>query len=132
MTALPAVFTLAALNEFYAKGGKPEAIIREVYRRIEEAGDPGIFISLAPMHEALAAAASLPERDAEKHPLWGVPFAAKDNIDAAKFSTTAACPGFAYTPAKDATAIAKARAAGAILIGKTNLDQFATGLVGMR
>jgi allophanate hydrolase len=132
MPALPAAFTLASLNDFYAKGGKPEAIIREVYRRIGEADDPGIFITLAPIDEALAAVARLPARDPAKHPLWGVPFAAKDNIDAAEFPTTAACPGFAYMPAKDATAIAKARAAGAVLVGKTNLDQFATGLVGVR
>ncbi|MGL5448656.1 MAG: allophanate hydrolase [Rhabdaerophilum sp.] len=132
MTSLPAVFTSAALAEFYANGGKPEALIREVYRRIEAADDPGIFITLIPLEQAIAAANTLPARDAQKHPLWGVPFAAKDNIDAAGLPTTAACPGFAYTPATDATAIAKAKAAGAILIGKTNLDQFATGLVGVR
>lgn len=132
MTALPQVFTLKALTDFYMEGGKPEAIIREVYRRIEAAADPGIFITLVPIEEAIAAANSLPARDPEKHPIWGAPFAAKDNIDAAGHPTTAACPGFAYTPTRDATAIAKARAAGAILIGKTNLDQFATGLVGVR
>lgn len=132
MTTLPPVFTLAALTDFYARGGKPEAIIRDVYRRIEAAGDPGIFITLVPMEEALAAANGLPARDSDKHPLWGVPFAAKDNIDAEGLPTTAACPGFAYHPTQDATAIAKAKAAGAILIGKTNLDQFATGLVGVR
>ncbi|KAF6844985.1 urea carboxylase [Colletotrichum musicola] len=66
-------------------------------------------------------------------PLFGVPFAAKDNIDVASFPTTAACPSFATGPvAKDATIIARLRAAGAIVLGKTNLDQFATGLVGTR
>jgi allophanate hydrolase len=132
MTTLPSVFTLKALTDFFAEGGKPEAIIREVYRRIEAAADPGIFITLVPIEAAIAAANSLPARDPAEHPIWGVPFAAKDNIDAAGHPTTAACPGFAYTPTKDATAIAKAKAAGAILIGKTNLDQFATGLVGVR
>lgn len=132
MTTLPPVFTLAALADFYAGGGKPEAIIREVYRRIEAAGDPGIFITLVPLEKALATANGLPARDGDKHPLWGVPFAAKDNIDAEGLPTTAACPGFAYHPTQDATAIAKVKAAGAILIGKTNLDQFATGLVGVR
>lgn len=65
-------------------------------------------------------------------PLCGVPVAVKDNIDATGFPTTAACPAFSYTPKQDATAVAKLRAAGAIVIGKTNLDQFATGLVGVR
>lgn len=65
-------------------------------------------------------------------PLFGVPFAIKDNIDAAGWETTAACPEYAYMPADDATVVARLRAAGAILIGKTNLDQFATGLVGTR
>ncbi len=65
-------------------------------------------------------------------PLYGVPVAVKDNIDALGLPTTAACPAFSYMPAQDATAVARLRAAGAIVIGKTNLDQFATGLVGVR
>ena len=65
-------------------------------------------------------------------PLYGVPVAVKDNIDVAGLPTTAACPAFSYHPAQDATAVARLRAAGAIVIGKTNLDQFATGLVGVR
>jgi allophanate hydrolase len=65
-------------------------------------------------------------------PLYGVPFAIKDNIDAGGWLTTAACPEFAYTANDDATVVARLRAAGAILMGKTNLDQFATGLVGTR
>ena len=65
-------------------------------------------------------------------PLLGVPVAVKDNIDAQGMPTTAACPAFSYSPAQDSTAVAKLRAAGAIIIGKTNLDQFATGLVGVR
>ena len=62
----------------------------------------------------------------------GGPVAIKDNIDVAGLPTTAACPAFAYTPVKDATCVARLRHAGAIVIGKTNLDQFATGLVGVR
>ena len=65
-------------------------------------------------------------------PLWGLPFAIKDNIDLAGVPTTAACPAFAYTPQDSATAVARLIAAGAIPVGKTNLDQFATGLVGTR
>ena len=65
-------------------------------------------------------------------PLWGIPYAAKDNIDVAGIETTAGCPAYAYMPDTDAFVIAKLRAAGALMIGKTNLDQFATGLVGVR
>ncbi|MBX9710105.1 MAG: allophanate hydrolase, partial [Xanthobacteraceae bacterium] len=65
-------------------------------------------------------------------PLYGVPFAAKDNIDVAGLPTTAACPAFSYMPTQDATVVQRLRAAGAIVIGKTNLDQFAAGLVGVR
>lgn len=65
-------------------------------------------------------------------PLYGVPFAVKDNIDVAGIPTTAACPAFTYIPSQDATTIARLKAAGAIVLGKTNLDQFATGLVGTR
>jgi allophanate hydrolase len=65
-------------------------------------------------------------------PLYGIPFAIKDNIDVAGLPTTAACPAFAYTPAQSAPVVERLLAAGAVLIGKTNLDQFATGLVGTR
>ena len=65
-------------------------------------------------------------------PLYGIPVAVKDNIDVKGLPTTAACPAYAYRPNKDATAVARLRAAGALVLGKTNLDQFATGLVGVR
>ncbi|WP_437890851.1 allophanate hydrolase [Phytobacter sp. V91] len=65
-------------------------------------------------------------------PLFGIPFAVKDNVDVAGWPTSAACPAFTYTAKQDATAVARLKAAGAVLIGKTNLDQFATGLVGTR
>ena len=64
--------------------------------------------------------------------LWGIPVAVKDNIDVAGLPTTAACPAFAYHPTRDSSVVARLRAAGAIIIGKTNLDQFATGLNGTR
>ncbi|WP_129649343.1 allophanate hydrolase [Peristeroidobacter agariperforans] len=70
--------------------------------------------------------------DTSQLPLYGIPFAAKDNIDAAGWPTTAACPAYGYTANEDATTIRRLREAGAILLGKTNLDQFATGLVGTR
>lgn len=70
--------------------------------------------------------------DISQLPLFGVPFAVKDNIDVGGWPTSAACPEFAYLAASDATVVANLCAAGAIVIGKTNLDQFATGLVGTR
>ena len=82
--------------------------------------------------EALAEARALAAAGPDGRPLYGVPVAVKDNIDVAGLPTTAACPAFSYHPAQDATAVARLRAAGAIVIGKTNLDQFATGLVGVR
>ena len=125
-------FDLARLRAAYAGGLTAQAVIEEVYRRIEALGDPGIFITLAPKETALAAAAALPAFDPAAHPLWGVPFAVKDNIDAAGLPTTAACPDFGCVAQSDATVVARLKAAGAIVIGKTNLDQFATGLVGVR
>ncbi len=72
------------------------------------------------------------QQDLSRLPLYGIPFAVKDNIDVAGLVTTAACPAFAYQPTQDATVVARLKAAGAIVLGKTNLDQFATGLVGTR
>lgn len=102
--------------------------IAAVYRAIAARGDDAVWIHLRPEEEVLAEALTL---DASL-PLYGVPFAVKDNIDAAGIPTTAACPAFARTPGQSATVVAKLRRAGALLIGKTNMDQFATGLVGTR
>ena len=124
-------FTLSSLKSAYAGGLKAEAVIAEVYRRIRVANDPGIFIHLPDEAEVVKAASALGGYDADK-PLWGVPFAVKDNIDVAGMPTTCACPGFAYQPDADAFVVARLKEAGAIVIGKTNLDQFATGLVGVR
>ncbi|MDG9928586.1 MULTISPECIES: allophanate hydrolase [unclassified Pseudomonas] len=104
----------------------------------ELGGEDPAWISLATPAQLQAQLDALAERlaavegDLGKLPLYGVPFAIKDNIDAAGWQTTAACPEFAYTAEADATVVARLRAAGAILVGKTNLDQFATGLVGTR
>ena len=123
--------TLTALHDAFSDGATPSDIVREVYRRIEAVGDPAIFIHLRPMEDVIAEADGLPARSAGQ-PLWGVPFVVKDNIDVAGIPTTAACPAYAYTPGQDAFVVARLRAAGALVIGKTNLDQFATGLVGVR
>ena len=110
----------------------PAETIARTYRRIREHGDDAIFITLRDEAEALAEAAKLNGADAARLPLFGVPVAVKDNIDVAGLPTTAACPDFSFMPEQDATSVARLRAAGAIIIGKTNLDQFATGLVGVR
>jgi allophanate hydrolase len=91
-----------------------------------DAVQPQAWISCMPQAEVLAAAARA------KGPLAGLTFAVKDNIDVAGLPTTAACPAFAYTPEASAPVVERLIAAGAVLVGKTNLDQFATGLVGTR
>lgn len=123
--------TLASLGQEYAAGTQISAVIEQVYARIAEVADYGIFITLREKADVLAEASNLGPYDPAK-PLWGVPFAVKDNIDVAGLPTTAACPAWEYMPQKDAFVVALLRAAGAIVIGKTNLDQFATGLVGIR
>jgi allophanate hydrolase len=110
----------------------PSETVARTYARIRAHADPAIFITLRDEAEAQAEARALETAGKTDLPLYGVPFAVKDNIDVASLPTTAACPAFAFKPAHDATAVAKLRAAGAIVIGKTNLDQFATGLVGVR
>jgi allophanate hydrolase len=94
--------------------------------------DPAIWIHRRPDAAILSDAERLESQGRNNRPLWGIPFAVKDNIDVAGLPTTAACPGFAYTPIADAQAVRRLLDAGALLIGKTNLDQFATGLVGTR
>ena len=125
--------TVAAIVEAHRSGASgPEATVARTYARIRAHGDPAIFITLRDEADALAEAAALAAKGDTGLPLYGVPVAVKDNIDVAGLPTTAACPAFAYDPGKDATCVAKLRRAGAIVIGKTNLDQFATGLVGVR
>lgn len=112
------------------------AVMEETLARIAayDAIQPQVWISRATAEDLLAQARAIDARVAagEVLPLAGVPYAAKDNIDVTGLQTTAACPAFAYAPAEDATVIARLKAAGAICVGKTNLDQFATGLVGTR
>lgn len=105
---------------------KPTETIAAVYDRIESEPLNPVWISLVPRATALEMAA------AASGPLAGAPFAVKDNIDVAGVPTTAGCPAYAYEPAAHATVVERLIAAGAIPVGKTNLDQFATGLVGTR
>lgn len=122
-------FTLADLRRAYAEGVSAEAVVVEAFRRLDAAGDPGILI-LEARDQALAAARALGAPDGR--PLWGIPFVVKDNIDVAGLETTAACPDFAHVANTDAFVVSRLKDAGAILVGKANLDQFATGLVGVR
>jgi allophanate hydrolase len=105
--------------------------IEEIYRRIDAHGGNPIFIHPLPKAEVLARAAEV-QGTPQVSPLWGKPFVVKDNIDVAGVPTTAGCAAFAYVPGKHARAVQKAMDAGAVLIGKTNMDQFATGLAGTR
>jgi allophanate hydrolase len=116
----------------YRAGQKrPRDVLESVYAHIERAGAAPVWISLQPFEAALAALARA-EREAEHGPLFGVPFAVKDNIDVRGLPTTAACPEFSYVAERSSPIVERLVAAGAIVIGKTNLDQFATGLVGTR
>jgi len=125
-------FDIGALHSVYERGTTPAEVMRESLRRIAATNDPGIFLHLRSEADLVAEADALPAFDPVAYPLWGVPFAIKDNIDLAGAPTTAACPDFAYEPDDDAFVVARLRAAGAVPLGKTNLDQFATGLVGVR
>lgn len=123
--------TIPSLHKAYQDGTTPIDVIEQVYAHIAQINDPGIFITLFDKSDVLKAAQALGPFDPSKS-LWGIPFAIKDNIDAQAYETTAACPAYAYQADKDAFLVSELKKAGALLIGKTNLDQFATGLVGVR
>ena len=132
---LPIILDLANLKALYAdRSVTPRDVMAAVIERRAAWPDKAVFITPTSDADLLAAADILMAQHPEPNslPLWGIPFAVKDNIDVAGLPTTAACPAFAYHPEADATVVARLRAAGAIVIGKTNLDQFATGLNGTR
>jgi len=132
MKSIP--LSLGALRELYRTHTvRPTEVVSEVYRRIHAESLEPVWISVVPRETAIAMARKL-EADslATAKPLFGVPFAIKDSIDVAGLRTTAGCPAYAYSPAGNATVVQSLVDAGAIPIGKTNLDQFATGLVGTR
>jgi allophanate hydrolase len=129
----PVLPTLAKILADHRCGrATPSQTVSATYAAIRAHGDPALFLALRAVEGALAEARRLEAEGPQGRSLWGVPVAIKDNIDVAGLPTTAACPAFAYTPARDAGAVTRLIAAGAIVIGKTNLDQFATGLVGVR
>ena len=131
---LPDVLDITSIQALYASGAHtPASLFAALHERIG-AADPAIFITPAAEADLTAAIDALLARAPAVNslPLWGIPFAVKDNIDVAGLPTTAACTAFAHEAAQDATVVAKLTAAGAIVVGKTNLDQFATGLNGTR
>lgn len=134
------LLSLPRLRQRYAERSLlPSQCMGEVLERIEQADRPEIWISRVDAATLLDMAREQDRQLLEegesilrRMPLFGIPFAVKDNIDVAGMPTTAACPDFAYVPERSATVVEKLQAAGALLVGKTNLDQFATGLVGTR
>lgn len=111
---------------------RPVDLVRQLDAEIGDANSHNIWIRRLTLDEMLVYAENLEGKDPVKLPLYGIPFAIKDNIDLVGVPTTAGCPDFAFMPQKSASVVQKLIDAGAIPIGKTNLDQFATGLVGTR
>src|SRR5271165_5071370 len=139
MTTTSSSLEIAALRGAFLGGAiSATQLAEQVLARIARLDDPAIWISRLSEDAVRARARELDlEATADpstvaRLPLFGIPFAVKDNIDVAGMPTTAGCPAYAYTPERSATVVQRLLAAGAILIGKTNLDQFATGLVGVR
>ena len=121
--------TITEYQAAYAQGRTLEELMRGVWEAIRDEPDEGIFISKTPWETVKR---RIDENEGKDLPLYGIPYAAKDNIDVAGLPTTAACPDFSYNPSESATVVRLLDEAGAICFGKTNLDQFATGLVGIR
>lgn len=129
-------WTIAQWTQAYQSGKKPLDLLTALVADIDLASHDFISIistsHLQTRVHQLEAQLKQVNGDISQLPLFGVPFAVKDNIDVAGFETTAGCKEFAYTPEKSATVVHLLESAGAIVIGKANLDQFATGLVGVR
>ncbi|MYM63209.1 allophanate hydrolase [Pseudomaricurvus sp. HS19] len=133
MTQISRNMTVSALRGAYLDGSlTPAELFAEIRTRAAEYEDRNIWIHLLTEEEQAPLLATLADKDPATSPLWGIPFAIKDNIDLAGIPTTAACKEFAYTPESSATVVQQLIDAGAIPVGKTNLDQFATGLNGTR
>lgn len=124
---------LSSLGARYRDGSlTPSRLVETILSRIESRGDDHVWIHRVPGKELTSLASELERSGPAGKALYGVPFAIKDNIDLGGHPTTAACPAFAYTAKQSATVVQRLIDAGALPIGKTNLDQFATGLNGTR
>lgn len=120
---------------YKSRKATPTDVVQEILNRIKSRGEDGVWIHTLPADDILARAGhleTLSEDARDKLPLYGLPFSVKDCIDIAGLPTTSACPAYAYTAKHTNLAVQNALDAGAILIGKTNMDQFATGVVGVR
>lgn len=124
---------IQSLHERYARDPEEvDKVFAGLLGRLSEPDTANIWIARVPDAEILAVVGDLAGKNPDELPLYGIPFAVKDNIDVAGMPTTAGCPEFAYTPEVSAPVVDRLIDAGAVLIGKTNLDQFAAGLVGTR
>jgi len=124
---------LAELRRAYAEGSTdPNQVFAEIIERAQATAADHIWIEPPSRARLRPYLEALDKLDPEQAPLWGIPFAVKDNIDVAGWQTTAGCPAYVYTPSSSATVVELLVNAGAVPVGKTNLDQFATGLVGTR
>ena len=131
------MITIKTLLQRYQMGEvTPRQFIGELLQKIHQVKNDCAWIAITSRDQIQKQLDNLDrlakEKSMEQLPLYGVPFAIKDNIDAADWETTVGCPDFAFTPSQNSTVVQKLLDAGAILVGKTNLDQFATGLVGTR
>lgn len=125
--------SIAALREQYrAARFTPAQLIDQLLEAADAALSYNIWITRLSRDQVMAYVRAIEHRRIEDLPLYGIPFAIKDNIDLAGVATTAGCPEYAYVPQKSAAVVQRLLDAGAIPLGKTNLDQFATGLVGVR
>ncbi|HMY40804.1 MAG TPA: amidase family protein, partial [Marinagarivorans sp.] len=125
--------SLAALKQAYVSGHTtPRQLLLDLHQQAQAHSAKNIFISLVSEADLLRYIEAIEGKDPASLPLYGVPFAIKDNLDLAAYPTTAACPEFAYLATRSAYTVQRLIDAGAIPLGKTNLDQFATGLNGTR
>ncbi len=125
--------SIATLRRRYAAGDlTPELLIEHLLPALEAEDSHRIWITQLSRDQLRDRVRALEGRDPQSMPLYGIPFVVKDNIDVEGLPTTAACPAYAYRPERNATVVQRLIDAGAIPLGKTNLDQFATGLVGVR
>lgn len=131
-TGLPTDMTIDGIRAAYDAGVEPTALMAAIYRRAQALADHRVFIHLLTELEIQLWINRLANLDRQSTPLWGVPFVMKDNMDLEGIPTTAACEAFAYTPDRTATIVRRLLDAGALPVGKANLDQFATGLNGTR